>query len=89
MPETRQQSANSQLLVIEVADFAFDAVESTGGRATVVRFQLVNTTVVVGDVLLVLDGTDIRFHGMIGSIDDEGRAMAVDRAGSTLPSAVE
>jgi hypothetical protein len=41
-----------------------------------------------GDVLLVLSGSDIHFHGMIGVIED-GRGTATDRRGSLLPATVQ
>ena len=50
-----------------------------------VRFELKNPDVKAGDVLLVLSGTDIHFHGMIGIISEDGSAVATDRRGSLLP----
>jgi hypothetical protein len=41
----------------------------------------------VGDVLLILAGEDIQFHGFIGRIED-GWAMAADRTGSMLFASV-
>ncbi len=41
----------------------------------------------MGDVLLILDGEEIQFHGFIGGIED-GWAVAADRNGSTLPAGV-
>lgn len=56
--------------------------------ATVVKFQLEDPRYHAGDVLLVLSGSDIHFHGMIGRIED-GWATAVDRRGSLLPATVQ
>jgi hypothetical protein len=54
-----------------------------------VRFPLNNPQVRAGDVLLVLDGTDIHFHGMIGIVNEDGSAVATDRRGSLLPATVQ
>ena len=90
MPQEQQnqnQNANSQTLVIDAEEFAFEAVEQRNGMATVVKFKLDNPSVRTGDVLLVLSGTDIQFHGFIGGIED-GHAIAADRNGSMLPATV-
>ena len=82
MPEG--YSENSNTLVVEANQFSFETVTQENGNATVIRFQLQNPEVRAGDVLLVLSGTDIHFHGLIGRVD-EGSAIATDR-GSLLPS---
>ncbi len=85
MPENRNQNVNSQTLVVDADSFAFETVEQHNGLATVVKFKLDNPSVRSGDVLVILSGTDIQFHGFIGGIED-GYAMAVDRSGSMLPA---
>jgi len=89
MPQNQNQNlnANSQTLVIDAEEFAFEPVEQHNGIATVVKFKLDNPGVRLGDVLLILAGTDIQFHGFIGGIED-GYAIAADRTGSMLPAAV-
>jgi hypothetical protein len=87
MPEERNQTTNSQTLVVEANDFNFDAIEQQNGVATVVKFKLENPAVRVGDVLLVLAGDEIHFHGLIGKVED-GYALAMDRNGSLLPALV-
>lgn len=87
MPEERNQTTNSQTLVIEADNFDFDAVEQQNGVATVVKFKLENPTIRLGDVLLVLSGEEIHFHGLIGKIEN-GWAVAMDRNGSLLPAGV-
>jgi hypothetical protein len=82
MPEG--YSENSNTLVVEANQFSFETVTQENGNATVIRFQLQNPDVRAGDVLLVLSGSDIHFHGLIGRVD-EGSAIATDR-GSLLPS---
>ena len=87
MPEERNQTTNSQTLVVEADGFNFDIVEQQNGMATVVKFKLENPAVRVGDVLLVLAGEEIHFHGLIGKVE-EGYAVAMDRNGSLLPAGV-
>ena len=89
MPERPNYTNNSQTLVMDANDFAFETVEAENGHATVVRFQLTDAQVRAGDVLLVLDGTDIHFHGMVGMIGENGSAVATDRRGSLLPAMVQ
>lgn len=88
MPQEQQnQNTNSQTLVIDAEDFAFETLEQRNGIATVVKFKLDNPSVRMGDVLLILSGADIQFHGFIGGIED-GYAIASDRNGSALPAVI-
>ena len=89
MPEPSNYSNNSQTLVVDAGTFSFETIEQENGRATVVRFHLGNPTVRAGDVLLVLQGSDIHFHGMIGVVNEDGTAIATDRRGSLLPATVQ
>jgi hypothetical protein len=89
MAEPTNYSNNSQTVVIDSDTFNFETVEETNGNATVVRFKLNNPNVRAGDVLLVLSGTDIHFHGMIGAVSEDGSAIATDRRGSLLPATVQ
>jgi hypothetical protein len=70
--------------VIEKNDFDYITVEQADGKATTVKFQVMNPSVTVGDVLVILDGTDILFHGMLSRMED-GWATASDPRGSLLP----
>ena len=79
---------NSQTVVVDADTFEFETLEQSNGHATVVRFTVENPDVRAGDVLLVLSGSDIHFHGMIGVIED-GRGVATDRRGSLLPATVQ
>lgn len=88
MAERPNYTNNSQTVVIDADSFDFETLEETNGRATVVRFRVENEDVRAGDVLLVLSGSDIHFHGMIGIIDD-GFGTATDRRGSLLPATVQ
>jgi hypothetical protein len=84
MPEGRSEISNSQTLVVEANDFSFETLEQQNGLVTVLKFKLENPSIGPGDVLLVLSGTDIHFHGFIGGVED-GWATAMDRRSSTLP----
>jgi hypothetical protein len=88
MPEEQRVANNSQTYVANADDFVFEAVEQTNGQATVVRFRLEDPRYHAGDVLVVLSGSDIHFHGMIGQIAD-GWAIASDPRGSLLPATVQ
>ncbi len=89
MPERPTYTNNSQTVVVAADEFTFETVEQENGQATVVRFPLNNPQVRPGDVLLVLAGTDIHFHGMIGIVNEDGSAIATDRRGSLLPATVQ
>ncbi len=89
MAEPTNYTNNSQTVVIDSDTFDFETVEATNGNATVVRFQINNPNVRAGDVLLVLSGADIHFHGMIGAVSEDGSAIATDRRGSLLPATVQ
>jgi hypothetical protein len=86
--EPSNYSNNSQTVVVDATTFNFETLEQQNGNATVVRFKVENPDVRAGDVLLVLSGSDIHFHGMIGMIE-EGHGVATDRRGSLLPATVQ
>ena len=89
MPETPNYTNTSQTVVVDADTFDFETVEHENGRATVVRFRVVNPDIRAGDVLLVLSGSEIHFHGMIGVVSEDGTAIATDRRGSLLPATVQ
>ncbi len=88
MSESQNVAGNSQMLVVGAEDFAFEVVEQENGQATVIRFRIDAARYSAGDMLLVLSGSDIHFHGMIGAMED-GLATATDRRGSLLPATVQ
>ena len=88
MPENRNQTTNSQTLVIQAGAFSFDTIEQQNGVATVVKFKLENPQIYPGDVLLILSGEEVQFHGLIGRIE-EGWATAADRNGSILQAGLQ
>jgi hypothetical protein len=89
MAETPNYTNTSQTVVEDADTFDFETVEQENGRATVVRFRINNPGISAGDVLLVLSGAEIHFHGMIGVVSEDGTAIATDRRGSLLPATVQ
>ena len=65
--------------------FEYEAVAQENGNATVIKFPLDQKLYSPGDVVVVLGGEDITFHGIIGKIED-GFAFASDPRGSLLPA---
>ena len=88
MPEEQKTANNSQTYVVGADEFEFETLEQENGQATVVRFKLEDPRYHAGDILLVLSGSEIHFHGMIGKIG-EGYAVASDHRGSLLPATVQ
>jgi len=88
MPDSQNFGGNSQTVVYDIDDFKFETIEQQNGQATVIRFELADPRYHAGDMLVVLSGTDIHFHGMIGQLAD-GWAIASDNRGSLLPATVQ
>lgn len=88
MPESQRTATHSQTFVADAETFEFETVEQENGQATVIRFSLIDPRYHAGDVVLVLSGTDVHFHGMIGKIAD-GTAIASDHRGSLLPATTQ
>jgi hypothetical protein len=88
MSESQRTATHSQTLVVDAESFTFETLEQKNGQATVIRFQMDDRRYYAGDVLLVLSGTDIHFHGMIGRTGD-GFGIASDPRGSLLPATVQ
>jgi len=88
MPESQRTATHSQTYVVDAESFDFEAIEQENGQATVIQFALDDQRYHAGDVVLVLSGTDIHFHGMIGRIAD-GFAIATDRRGSLLAATTQ
>ena len=88
MPDPQRTATHAQTYLVDAEEFSFETIEHENGQATVIRFALDDPRYHAGDVLLVLSGTDVHFHGMIGKIGD-GWAVATDRRGSLLPATVQ
>jgi len=76
-----------QTLSFNAETFEFEAVAHENGNATIIKFPVDEKKVSPGDVVVVVSGEDISFHGLIGKIED-GFAFASDPKGSLLPATV-
>lgn len=85
--ERNEIPPHSKTLAVEVEGFSYQTVQQQNGRASVIRFELKNPEVEPGDVLVVLSGSDILFHGLIMKID-QGWATSGDRNSLLLPGTV-
>jgi len=88
MPDEQRVANSSQTYVADADSFQFETLQHENGQATVIRFRLEDPQYHAGDVLVVLNGSEIYFHGMIGQIAD-GWAIATDRRGSLLAATVQ
>ena len=88
MPDSQKTAQHAQTYVVDAESFLFETLEQENGQATVIRFGLNDPRYHAGDVLLVLSGSEIHFHGMIGTMGD-GKAIASDPRGSLLPATVQ
>ena len=88
MPEEQRVANNSQTYVASAEEFQFETLEQQNGQATVIRFRLEDPPYHAGDVLVVLSGSEIHFHGMIGQVAD-GWAIASDHRGSLLAATIQ
>jgi hypothetical protein len=85
--ERSEVPPHSRTLAVEVEDFSYQTVQQQNGRASVIRFELKNPEVNPGDVLVVLSGSDILFHGLIMRVE-QGWATSGDRNSLLLPGTV-
>jgi len=88
MPDEQRVANNSQTYVADADTFQFETLQQENGQATVIRFRLEHPQYHAGDVIVVLSGSDIHFHGMIGQLSD-GWAVASDHRGSLLAATVQ
>jgi hypothetical protein len=77
-----------QTISFDVKTFEYETVSQAAGNAGIIKFKLDHKLYSPGDVVLVLDETEIVFHGIIGNIQD-GYAFASDMSGSLLPATVQ
>ena len=75
MPDEQRVANNSQTYLADADTFQFETLEQKNGQATVIRFQLEDPRYHAGDVLVVLSGSEIHFHGMIGQLAEGCRAF--------------
>lgn len=69
-------------------NFEYETVRGENGYASMIKFPIDETQNSPGDVIVILDGEEIQFHGVIGKIED-GYAFAYDPKGSNLPASVQ
>ncbi|HKX83396.1 MAG TPA: hypothetical protein VJL58_04170 [Pyrinomonadaceae bacterium] len=77
-----------QTLSFNAETFEFEAVAHENGNATIIKFPIDEKLYSPGDVVVVVNGDEIAFHGIIGKIE-EGHAFASDPKGSLLPAGVQ
>jgi hypothetical protein len=77
-----------QTISFNADDFDYETVSSDNGNATVIKFKIDYKLYSPGDVVVVVSGDEINFHGIIGKIED-GYAFASDPKGSLLPATVQ
>ena len=88
MPDEQRVANNSQTYAVDAENFQFETLEQQNGQATVIRFRLEDPQYHAGDVVVVLSGSEIHFHGMINQMAD-GYAVASDPRGSLLAATVQ
>jgi hypothetical protein len=88
MPDEQRTANNSQTYAVDAENFQFETLEQQNGQATVIRFRLEDPQYHAGDVVVVLSGSEIHFHGMINQMAD-GYAVASDPRGSLLAATVQ
>ncbi len=74
-----------QTLSFNTETFEYETVASENGNATIIKFPVDEKMYSPGDVVVVVSGENISFHGMIGKIED-GYAYVADPKGSLLPA---
>ncbi len=84
MPEV----AFCQTISFNANNFEYQTVNHENGNATMIKFDIDYTLYSPGDVVVVLSGDEIVFHGIIGKIED-GCAFAYDPKGSLLSATVQ
>ena len=78
-----------QTLSFNADTFEYEPVAQDNGNATIIKFPIDEKTSSPGDVVVVVTNEgEIRFHGLIGKIE-EGYAFASDPKGSLLPAGVQ
>ena len=77
-----------QTLSFNADTFEYESVAQDNGNATIIKFPIDEKKYSPGDVVVVVSGEEITFHGLIGKIED-GFAFASDPKGSMLPAGVQ
>ena len=77
-----------QTISFNADNFEYDTVSNNNGNAAIIKFPIDEKKYSPGDVVVVLQGADIVFHGIIGKIEG-GEAYASDPKGSLLAATVQ
>ena len=77
-----------QTLSFNADTFEYETVSNDNGNAAIIKFPIDEKQYSPGDVVVVLQGADIVFHGIIGKIEN-GEAFASDPKGSLLAATVQ
>lgn len=77
-----------QTISFNADTFEYDVVSQENGNATIIKFPIDEKLYSPGDVVVVLQGDEIVFHGIIGKIEG-GEAYASDPKGSLLAATVQ
>jgi hypothetical protein len=77
-----------QTISFNAETFEFEAVAHENGNATIIKFPINEKQFSPGDVVVVVNGDEVTFHGLIGKIED-GFAFASDPKGSLLAAGVQ
>ena len=77
-----------QTLSFNADTFEYETVSEDNGNATIIKFPIDEKRYSPGDVVVVVAGDEINFHGIIGKIES-GFAYATDPKGSLLPAGVQ
>jgi hypothetical protein len=77
-----------QTLSFNADTFEYETVSQDNGNATIIRFPIDEKLYSPGDVVVVVAGDEINFHGIIGKIEG-GFAYASDPKGSLLAAGVQ
>lgn len=85
MATQNNSNSNSQSMVVEKDEFDYITLAEKDGMTRDLKFQVMNPDARPGDVLIVLEGSEVCFHGFIGRIAD-GWGFATDPGVSLLPA---
>lgn len=77
-----------QTISFNADTFEYEAVARENGNATIIKFPINEKLYSPGDVVVVVSGENITFHGIIGKIEN-GQAFASDPKGSLLPAGIQ
>lgn len=77
-----------ETLSVSINNFEYETITHENGNSTLIKFKIDDSRYSPGDVVVILDGANIIFHGIIGKIEDKFAYASAPR-GSLLPSTVD